>query len=195
MRQLVVVAMLLVCAGEAAAQEVALRPAQRSYFGAPVVKYTTLRSQGALMFGGRGALHLSPSLAIGADLYGTLTEVNARAGAVPAVPYQLDVKFENFGFDVEYGVHPSAPTHLTLATFLGGAAARYAKDKTNEQEGETDFMLLAEPAVGVDHRVTDWLHLNVAASYRLVRGVEQPALTSSDLRGAAIALTVKMGRL
>jgi len=196
MCQLVIVAMLLLFAGEAAAQDQAPRQDARgrSHFGAPVFKYTVVRDQGAVMFGGRGGLNLTPSLLLGAGAYGTMGEVNAREGAVPGAPGPLDVKFESFGFDLECAAHPAAPTHLTLTAFMGGAAARYAKDKTDEQWGESDFMLLFEPALGVEQRVTDWLHLNLALSYRLVSGVEQPGLTEGDLRGAAAALAVKLGR-
>jgi hypothetical protein len=146
------------------------------------------------MLGGRGGWYVTPSVLLGAGLYGTMTEVDAADGAVPEAPSPLDVKFESFGFDLEYAARPAAPTHLTLNAFLGGAAARYVKDGSDAQEGETDFMLLLEPAVGVERRVTDWLHLNLALSYRLVSGVEQPRLTDGDFDGAAAVLAVKFGR-
>jgi hypothetical protein len=165
----------------------------RGYFGAPVVKYTVIRDQGALMIGGRGGWNITPSLVIGGSIYGTISKVDAPEEAVPTVPYPLDIKLESFGFDLEYAVRPEAPTHLTLYTFFGGAAAHYVKDKTNEQEGETDFMILLEPAVGVEQIVTDWLHLNLAVSYRLVNGVELSRLKESDLNGAAVTLAVKLG--
>jgi len=196
MRQLVIVLTLLLSAAEAMAQDQTPRQEARGggHFGAPVVKWTVFRDQGAVMFGGRGGWNVTPSLLIGGGLYGTMTEVDAREDAVPDAPGPLDVKFESFGFDLEYAAHPAAPTHLTLHAFFGGAAARYVRDKTNEQHGETDFMLLLEPAVGVERRVTDWLHLNLEVSYRLVIGVEQPGLEDSDFNGAAAALAVKLGR-
>src|SRR5512141_678950 len=174
MRQLVIVAMLLGLARGTAAQEATREgPTRRIQFGAPVVKVTALRHQAAVMFGGRGGFSLTPSLVLGAGLYGTMTEVNARAGAVPDAPSPLDVKFENFGLEVEYALRPAAPTHMTFGAFAGGASARYAKDGTNEQHGETDFLLLLEPGAGIERAVAPWLHVNLAASYRLVRGVEQ----------------------
>jgi hypothetical protein len=58
----------LALASETAGQVPLSAPAPhgRSYFGAPVAKYTLLRDQGALMFGGRGGYNITPSLVIGA---------------------------------------------------------------------------------------------------------------------------------
>jgi hypothetical protein len=146
------------------------------------------------MFGGRGGWNVTPSLLLGGALYGTVTEVNAPEGAVPDVSGPLDVRLESFGLDLEYAAHPSAPTHLTLGAFLGGGAAHYMRDKTNEQLGETDFLLVLEPAVGVERKITGWLHLNLAVSFRLVSGVEQPGLGDRDLNGAVATLAAKFGR-
>jgi hypothetical protein len=167
---------------------------KRGHFGAPVVKYTVLRDQGAVMFGGRGGWNPTPSLLIGGGVYATVSEVDARGGVIPETPGPIDLKFDSFGFDLEYAHHPTAPTHLTLTMFFGGAAARYAKDKTDEQQGETDFMLLLEPAVGVERRITDRFHLNLAVSYRWVNDVDQPGLEEGDLKGAAAILAAKFGQ-
>ena len=198
MCRIVSVIMLLLCAAAtlAVAQDQTARQGTRGrgYFGAPVVRYTVVRDQGAVMFGGRGGWNVTPSLLFGGGLYGTMTEVDGPESGVPDAPGPLDVKFESFGVDLEYAGDPRAPTHLTLSGFFGGGAAHYVRDKTDEQHGETDFMLLLEPAVGVERRVADWLHLNLAVSYRLVSGVEQPGLEDGDFSGPAAALAVKLGR-
>ena len=196
MRQLLIVALLVLFAADAAAQDTTSRDGagRKGYFGAPVVKYTVIRDQGALMFGGRGGWNITPSLLIGGSAYGTMTEVDAPENAVPDAPGPLDLKMETFGFDLEYAAHPTAPTHLTLAAFFGGAALHYVRDKTGEQHGETDFMLILEPSVGVEQAVTNWLHLNLAASFRLVNGVEQPKLDNGDINGVAVSLAVKFGQ-
>lgn len=166
----------------------------RGQFGAAVVKGTQLRGQSAVMFGGRGGWTITPSLVLGFGLYGTTTAVDAREGAVPDAPGALDVKLESFGLEVEYHVEGHLPTHLTLGAFVGGAAARYVRDGTNEQHGETDFMLLLEPSAGVERRIVDCLHLHLAASWRLASGVEQPGLAAGDVVGPAVALAAKIGR-
>jgi hypothetical protein len=196
MRQLLILLVLLLFAAEAVAQDPSRRSGtgEGAYFGAPVVKYTAVRDQGVVMIGGRGGWNATPSLVLGGGLYGTVTEVDAPTGASSEAPGPLDVKLESFGFEVEYSPHPAAPTHLTLGAFLGGAAAHYVLDKNHDQHGETDFMLLIEPAVGVERKISDRVHLNLAASYRLVGGVELSLLGNDDFNGPAIALAAKIGR-
>lgn len=196
MRHLFIVIMLLLCATEAVAT--AQTPRQgtrgRGHFGAPVVTYTLVGDQGAVVFGGRGGWNVTPTLLAGFGVHGTMTEVDAPQGAMPDSLGPMDVKFESFGFDLEYAANPEAPTHLTLDAFVGGGAVHYMQEKTGEQYGETDFVLLLQPAVGVEQRVNDWLHLNLAVSYRLVGGVEQPGLQNGDIDGPALALAFKLGR-
>lgn len=163
------------------------------YFAAPVIKYTRLREQDAVMFGGRGGWYVTPSLVLGGGLYGTMTEVDAPSG-VPYAPAPLDLEYEAFGFEVEYHFSHAAPTHFTLAAFLGGAAARYTREGTNEQHGETDFQFLLEPAVGVEQAISRRARVNLAASYRLSGEVEQVGLSESDVGGPALTLSLKLGR-
>ena len=146
------------------------------------------------MLGGRGGWNVSPSLILGGGLYTTVTEVNGPEGSILDAPGPLDIKVESFGFELEYAPCPTVPTHLTFYAFVGGAAGHYVRDKTHEQHGETDFLLLLEPAVGLERRITDWVHLNLSMSYRLVNGVEQPLLENPDFSGPAATLTVKFGR-
>lgn len=161
-------------------------------FGAPVVKFTSLRGQGAVMVGGRGGWIVSPSLTIGGGAYGTVAEVDAPAG-VPFSTGPLDLRMETFGFDAEYRLPFAAPVHLTVGAFAGGAAVHYYKENTDEQDGETDFMLLLEPTAGLERRIVGWLHLHLGASYRLTRGVEQFGLEPRDLDRASVIIAAKIG--
>lgn len=180
---------------DAAAQDV---PGQNNagsrYFGAPVLKYTVIRDQGAVMFGGRGGWNISPSFLIGAGVYATMSEVNGPEGALPYATGPLDLKFETFGLDLEYACRPASPVHFTLGMFLGGGAVHFVKDKTDEQQDETDFTAVLEPSVGLEWNITDSLHLNLAASYRFVIGVDQPGLKDKDFTGPAVSFAVKIGQ-
>jgi hypothetical protein len=165
-----------------------------SGFGAPVVKYTVIRDQGAVLFGGRGGWYVTPSFMIGGGLYATISEVDAPDDALPNVTGPLDLKFDTFGLELEYAHDPEARAHPTFGLFLGGGAVRFATDKTDDQQDETDLVLVTEPSVGLELGITRWFHLNLAVSYRLVAGVSQPGLKNADLAGPAAALAAKIGR-
>lgn len=166
----------------------------RGHFGAPVVTFTLAGDAGAVMIGGRGGWNISPSLVVGFSAHGTTTEIDAPSGAMPDSMGPIDIQFESFGFDLEYARNPQAPTHLTLGALVGGAAVHYVPERTGEQHGETDFLLLLQPAVGVERRVNAWLHLHLALSYRVVAGAEQPSLRNRDINGPALGLAFKLGR-
>lgn len=165
-----------------------------SYFGAPVLKYTVIRDQGVVMAGGRGGWNITPSFLIGAGIYTNLSEVNAPEGALPYLTGPLDLKFDTFGLELEYAHRPASQMYFTLGMFLGGGAVRFVKDKTNEQQDETDIAALLEPSAGLEWKITDWLHLHLAASYRFVFGVDQPGLKDKDFTGPAVSFAAKIGR-
>ena len=93
---------------------------------------------------------------------------------MPAAPYPLDIKMERIGIEVEYAVRPAARTHLTGSSLVGGGALHYVKSGTSAQEGETDFVFLLQPAVGLEQRITAGLHLNLALCWRPAGGVAAP---------------------
>lgn len=96
----VVVLLLLAASAGAQAPAARLESAGSSHVGAPALKVTTLRGQGAVMFGSRGGWSVSPTLTLGGGACATMTEVDARDGAVPFAPRPLDLKFECFGVEL-----------------------------------------------------------------------------------------------
>ena len=83
---------------------------------------------------------------------------------------------------------------MTFGALVGGGAAHYMRDGTKDQHGETDFMLLLEPGIGVERLLSSWLRLDLRASYRLVSGVEQVGLKTGDISGPSLTLAAKFGR-
>jgi hypothetical protein len=199
MRYLVLIAMLFVSAADAGAQEETLfsGEVERGGFGGPVVKYTIIRDQGALMVGGRGGWIINHSLSLGGGGYAVVTEVDAEAGVLPDEG-PLDVEFAYGGFEMEYAFDSNSLKHFTLYALIGGGTVRYVKDvgpvtESNEQAGETDFVFVVEPAVCGELNVTPWFRLNASVSYRLAAGVDQKGLENGDVSGVAGTLTLKFG--
>ena len=199
MRHQLFILMLFVLAFSAKGQEQTLFKGdiERGGFGAPVVKFTAINQQSALMLGGRGGWIINHSLALGGGGYAVVNEVNAPQGALP-LEGPLDIEFSYGGFELEYVIHPNSLWHYSLYTLLGGGAANYVKDEgpvaeSNEQAGETDFMWVLEPAVCAELNVTKWFHLNGGVSYRIVSGVGQEKLKEGDFNGFTATLTFKFG--
>lgn len=199
MRYLVCIIILFVLAAGAAAQEETLFKGDvaRGGFGGPVLKYTRIYDQGAFMIGGRGGWILNHSLVLGGGGYGVFTEVDAPEETLPEEG-PLDIEFGYGGFEAEYILHPNSLTHFSLYLLIGGGATNFVKDvgsvlDSNEQIGESDFVLVLEPAVNGELNVTKWFRLNGGVSYRLVNGVDQPGLENSDFSGVTATLNFKFG--
>ena len=194
------IVMLFAFAVSASAQEKTLfkGDVEMGGFGGPVVKYTTINDQGALMVGGRGGWIINHSLVIGGGGYGVVSEVDAPEGSLPEEG-PLDIEFGYAGFELEFILHPNSLTHFSIYTLIGGGSANYVKDvgavtESDEQAGESDFVFVLEPAINAELNVTTWFRLNAGVSYRLVSGIEQERLKDRDFSGVAATLTFKFGK-
>jgi hypothetical protein len=172
---------------------------ERSGFGGPVIKYTRIHEQNALMVGGRGGWIFNHTLIIGGGGYGVISEVDGADGVLGPQEGPLDIEFGCFGIEVEYIRNSNSLLHYSFYTLMGGGANNYVKDvgsvwDSNEQSGETDFMLVLEPAVNGELNITPWFRLNAGLSYRLVSGVEQAGLDNGDFNGPAVTIALKFGR-
>lgn len=200
MRHLMLTILLCVLVVCATAQEQTLYKGkfQTGGFGGPVIKYTTIKDQGAVMVGGRGGWILNHSLVLGGGGYGVVSEVDAPAGVLPEEG-PLDIEFGYGGFEMEYIFHSDSLIHATLYALMGAGTARYVKDvgpvsESNEQAGASDLVGVFEPGVGAELNVTTWFRLDAGVSYRMVGGAGQAGLSNQDLAGVAGILTFKFGR-
>jgi len=166
-------------------------------FGGPVLKYTGVNGQTAFMLGGRGGWILNHRLCLGGGGYGVFTEVDAPESTLP-LEGPLDIEFGYGGFEIEYIVHHNDLLHYSFYALLGGGASNFVRDEgavteSNQQAGETDFMLVFEPAVSGEMNVTQKFHLNAGLSYRLTAKGGQQGLKNGDYCGLTASLTFKFG--
>lgn len=200
MYHLVVVLILFAFTAVSVAQEQTLLKSDEGGggFGAAVFKYTSIKDQGAIMFGGRGGWVINHSLLIGGGIYSIVSKVDAQEGVLP-LEGPLNVDLSYFGLETEYIIKPADLWHFTTYIFVGAGSTRYVKDvgsvfKSSEQSGESDIVFVTEPAVNVELNITNWFHVNTGLSYRLVTGVNQPGLESSDFSGITGTLAFKFGK-
>jgi len=199
MRFLIFIVMLLMITVIATAQEETLikGDGEKGGFGGPVVKYTTVYDQGALLVGGRGGWILNHSLVLGGGGYGVVNEIDAAAGVLPGEG-PLDIEFGYGGFEVEYILNPMSLTHYSLYALFGVGDIHYVRDigssfESNQTTGESDFVFVVEPAINAELNVIKWFRVDAGVSYRLVMDVSQVGLDGSDFSGITAILTFKFG--
>ena len=201
MRILACITALFAMAASAHGQEQTIisGDAVRSGFGGPVIKFTRIHEQNALLVGGRGGWIFNHTLMLGGGGYGVISEIDAPEGALGPEEGPLDIEFLYAGFEIEYVRNFNSLLHYSFYTLIGAGTANFVKDvgsvwDSNEQSGETDFLFVLEPAISGELSITPWFRLNLGASYRLVSGVDLDRLSESDFSGPAAALTLKFGR-
>jgi len=171
-------------------------------FGGPVVKYTRVYGQGAIMFGARGGWVINHSLIIGGAIYGIVSEVNAPTVVPPADTITpagpMSLQLSCFGLESEYVFHPDTWIHYGVYGFIGGGSIRYVRrlnpsGNRDTRVDDSDLALVFEPGANIEVNLNPWVRLMTGVSYRIVSGVSQIGLTNSDLRGFAVSLTLKLG--
>jgi hypothetical protein len=192
--------MLLAFAATIVAQEETLLQSEINGggFGGPVVKFTSISDQSAVMIGGRGGWIIHHRLVIGGGGYAVVNEIDAPEGVLP-LEAPLDIEFGYGGFELEYIFHPKSLLHYSFYLLLGGGDNHYVKDvgpvsESKQTAGESDFVFILEPALNAELNITKWFRLNAGVSYRLVTGVEQESLLESDFSGISGAVTLKFGK-
>jgi hypothetical protein len=201
MRHLVLLLVLCVLAADVPAQEQTLLKSghlEKTGFGGPVIKFTSVHDQGAVMVGGRGGWIFNHSMALGGGLYGVVNEVDAPKSALP-LEGPLDIEFGYGGFEAEYVLHSNSLIHSSFYALIGGGVTNFVKDtgsklESNEQAGESHFMFVLEPAVNAELNVITWFRINAGISYRLTIGANQEGLDDSDFSGLTGSITFKFGR-
>jgi hypothetical protein len=201
MRHLALLLTFCVLAADVQAQEQTLFKSgqlEKTGFGGPVIKFTSVHNQGAVMVGGRGGWIFSHSMALGGGLYGLVNEVDAPKSALP-FEGPLDIEFGYGGFEAEYILHPNSLIHSSFYVLIGGGATNFVKDvgskfESNEQAGESHFMFVLEPAVNAELNVITWFRLNAGVSYRLTIGASPEELDDGDFSGLTGSITFKFGR-
>jgi hypothetical protein len=199
MRYFIFIIILFTLTAIASAQEETLikDDGEKGGFGGPVVKYTTIYDQSALLIGGRGGWIMNHSLVLGGGGYAIVNEIDTAAGALPGEG-PLDIKFGYGGFEMEYIFNSMSLTHFSLYALFGAGDIHYVKDEgsvseSNHTTGESDFVFVVEPAINAELNIVKWFRVDAGVSYRLVMDVNQVGLNSGDFSGLTAIITFKFG--
>ncbi len=174
---------------------------QSGGFGAPVVKFSTVKNNFAIFVGGYGGWLINHTLLIGAGGYGLVNKIKGPQSALYFYNYVSDVRIE-FGYGgliLEYIGLPNNLIHYSVSVLVGGGEVSYAPinwdifydDNYDSKENSTVFVF--EPGVNAELNITSFFRINAGVSYRLVSGADLVGLKNNDLSGPAANLVFKFG--
>ena len=156
-------------------------------YGGPVLRVTEIAGEGAAFFGGRGTLLINSTWGLGFSGIGwTDSNIRGNDGGL----YELNLGYG--GVTLEYIARTFDVLHVAaeLTTAAGGAkqsppgAARHHPD---------DTFLVVEPALTFEINLTRSMRIAAGGTYRYVSGIDLPAFTDDDVRGASFIVMVKFG--
>lgn len=179
--------------------------AQHGAFISPVIKYTQVNNQSAMMYGGKAGWIINKTFVIGGAFYGLLTKVSQPwiDPLSKSAPY---IYFNTGGLNLEYFVFRREPLSVSLEMFLGGAGLKLLpRDETGpfvDLYGG-DFLIF-EPQLNASYSFNDWLHLSLGLSYRYADGFDiypdnklndpsLPSISINSFKGTSAVLSLVFG--
>jgi hypothetical protein len=170
-------------------------------YGAPVVKFTSVKGEFAVMVGGYGGWLINHAFMLGGGGYGLVTRhMLEPASGTAIVPEDHRIDFGYGGGMLEYIFSPMAVVHSSISLLIGGGTVAMQNDWGNYSdwmhgyEGQRDGVFVLEPSLNVELNVATFFRVNAGGSYRFVNGVSMFGLKNADLSGPSINLALKFGK-
>jgi hypothetical protein len=151
-------------------------------FGAPVVRFSQINGQFAVLVGGRGGWIINSTFVLGAAGYGVATDVQVAGN-----PNRRGLEFGYGGADLEVILGSDALIHATFNTLIGGGSYRL------NYGGPYDGVFVLEPALNIDLNVTTYMRLGLGGGYRWVTDVDMVGFSDSDFSAFFGSLVLKFG--
>ena len=202
-RRLIIVFTLIICVGNVFAQDYPQTLLRRGYnhngfYGAPVVKYTQINGESALMIGGQVAWVIDRSLGLGFAGYGLAID-ERRTDILPNENLHLAMGYG--GLLVEPILFSNQLVHFELPVLVGAGYAQYfieGRDYWNDWDetyGPGEAFFVFEPGANVVLNLSRHVRLGAGITYRVIEDINVlPNTSEADLEGMSYSLTVKIGR-
>lgn len=200
MKRFVFVSILLAFSIPAAAQEQTLisGPVESGGFGGPVVKFSQIDKEFALLVGGYGGWLINHSFMIGGGGFGLANSIH---GSRTAQLYygtgdNLRLQFGYGGLMLEYIGEHNSLVHYYVSALIGagGVNYEYINNYYYNDFDEASPCFVLEPGIGAELNVARFFRIGAGASYRLVRGTDLVGISDSQLTDFSASLTFKFGK-
>ena len=168
-------------------------------YGGPVVRFTSVNDNFAVLVGGRGGWIINHTFSIGLAGYGLANDIRAYTVGPYGEEY---VELGYGGLDLEFIANSDDLIHFSIHALLGGGSAgfRYSWDQNDwdnqnrEMHREHDAFFVIEPGANIDLNITEWFRMSAGASIRYVTGLNSRATSESDINGLSAGLTFRFGK-
>ena len=172
-------------------------------FGGPVIKYTQIYGEPALLVGGRGGWIINHSFILGGGGYGLVNNIRSN-NSQPVGMVGINSTYLNFGYggvELEYIIQSDKLIHSSISTLVGGGSISYRNklwdeidDQNDDLNSPSDGFFVFEPSINAELNIISFMRINAGFSYRFISGASLDDLRNSDLAGPSAMLTLKFGK-
>ncbi|HYQ58302.1 MAG TPA: hypothetical protein VEP89_13255 [Draconibacterium sp.] len=211
MRTLTILAVLLMAAGFASAQDDYYNDEVQTIFsnhksnggyGAFTLGYTQIDGRDAMVAGARGAFIFNHSFALGIAGYGFVNDLDIN-------DYQYTIDNRLFlaggygGLFFEPIVGGTKPVHVSFPILVGMGGISLIEQGRYDwnwdhyhdyHEYDTDLFFVFEPGVELEFNLARFFRMATYASYRLTSDIELYDTNRDVLRGFNVGMTFKFGK-
>jgi hypothetical protein len=162
-----------------------------SGFGGPIISFSQIENDFALLTGGGGAVLFNQSFFIGGFGEGVSTKHRLAEITVinksgnPTTYYDLVTNFGYGGFWLGYVYKPKKAVHLGLSTRIGWGNVSLIEDDYHIDWHDNimnDAVFVITPQAEIELNLYRWFKLNAGLGYRLVTGVDKTYLDQDGTR-------------
>lgn len=192
--KILIVIFALLCGSSISAQTSEVPMKKEIYgFGSPVIKFTNINNDFAILIGGRGGWIFGDRFMIGGGGYGLVSENYTN---IEKADSRTSINFGYVGFELEYILIQNDVFSFSINTLLGGGALSYT-DYENvfqfETQRKSDAFIIIEPAAQIYFITSDWLSIGTGISYKILSKENIGNPYKNDVKGISGILTFKFG--
>ena len=177
-------------------------------FGAPVLAFTTLNGEPAILKGGRGGWIINNMIVIGGGGYSTISRHTSSgiSHTYGGKTFEPNIRLNYGGLELEFISNPNRIVHTSFYLLIGGGDIRLEAPtlefplSTSKPDYKSDEFFILDPRINVEINLVSWFRVNAGIGYRAVFGVDyQPfddiaSIGNSDIGGFTAMMTFKFGK-
>jgi hypothetical protein len=185
----IVLLIAILLPGRASSQEQTLlgEKAEYGWFLGPVVKFSSMVDEFAVMPGLRGGWIINHAFSLGLGGYGLANDIQLEGMTGPT---SRDIDFGYGGLELEYINSSNKVIHFTISTLVGGGGVTLP----NIVPDAAEAVFVLEPMANLVLNVAPVMRVEVGVGYRWVTGTNSVYYDSSTLSSVSGGIALLFGK-